>query len=82
VGLSIVFSVANPARAIFVPPEPEPDEACCMDLQGQSCSWSPNSQSAVPCSWGYYGQGYCQCSGTWGCYSSRPIPTNPDQPLC
>lgn len=82
--LSIAFLATGPVGAIFVPPQPDPDAACCIDLQGQSCSWSPSGQNTVYCTWGAYGGGYCQCSGTWGCYSSRPIPTNPDpdHPLC
>lgn len=77
--LAVVFSITGPAGAIVIPPQPEPDAPCCIDLVGQSCSWG---QSAVYCNWGDYGPGYCQCGGVWYCSSYRSIPANPDRPIC
>jgi len=74
--LAVVFWMTGPVGAYFVPPQPTPDAPCCRQLQGQSCSWSPSGQNTIYCSWGRYGGGYCQCSGTWGCYSSQPIPAD------
>jgi len=88
--LAMVFSIAGPPSAdawpyIYIDDPNLEYPSCCADfeqLEGQSCP----TGARISCSWGAYGRGYCQCyygtGESWECYSSQPIPANPDQPIC